>query len=792
MTNYNNMKRYFKSIQESSTSMGKSDGTVKSSRVDVNTYLEELESDPGLRIPILDHPSKVRDQVRRAYMQKGPCQPHLKPFPSEKVGPQSRAFNVAWYADYQDWLEYSVSKDAAFCLYCYLFKEDVGGQSGGDAFVSKGFRNFKLAKSRLHTHVGKPFSAHNTARKMCEALMNEKQHIQTFFVKQSEQARSEYRTRLEAVVDCIRLLLRQGLAFRGDDESEDSSNQGNFLAILKFLSDHDDDIKANSLSNAPENLKLTSPDIQKDIVRAAAFETLDVIIKGIGDSMFSILVDESRDVSIKEQMAVVLRYVDKDGHVIERFVGIEHVANTTAVSLKGAIDKLFSRYGLSISKLRGQGYDGASNMQGEFKGLKTLILKENPSAFYVHCFAHQLQLALVAVAKKHILVGYLFSVVTRVINVVGSSSKRCDILREKQDVVISEALKRGEIASGRGLNQETNLKRPSDTRWDSHYATLVSFINLFSPITDVLGTVVDDARESEQKFEASNLMGLMSTFDFIFSLHFMKALLGITNELSKALQRKDQDIANAMKLVEICKKRLQAMRDNGWDSFLIQVSTFCAKYNVYVPTMDDIYVVQGRSRRNAQEMTNLHHFRVEFFYAVIDMQLQELNERFNEVNTELLLSLASLCPSDSFEAFDKERLIRFAEYYPRDFSTFELTMLDNQLETYILDVSSTENFLGLKSIGDLAEKMVETKKHIVYPLVYRLITLALILPVVTATVERVFSSMNILKSRLRNRMGDQFMNDCLLVYIEKDIFNSLDNEVIMQRFQNMKSRRGRL
>ncbi|KAM6582917.1 hypothetical protein CsatB_009919 [Cannabis sativa] len=734
--------------------MGKSDGTVKSSRVDVNTYLEELESDPGLRIPILDHPSKVRDQVRRAYMQKGPCQPHLKP--SEKVGPQSRAFNVAWYADYQDWLEYSVSKDAAFCLYCYLFKEDVGGQSGGDAFVSKGFRNFKLAKSRLHTHVGKPFSAHNTARKMFEALMNEKQHIQTFFVKQSEQARSEYRTRLEAVVDCIRLLLRQGLAFRGDDESEDSSNQGNFLAILKFLSGHDDDIKAVSLSNAPENLKLTSPDIQKDIVRAAAFETLDVIIKGIGDSVFSILVDESRDVSIKEQMAVVLRY------------------------------------GLSISKLRGQGYDGASNMQGEFKGLKTLILKENPSAFYVHCFAHQLQLALVAVAKKHILVGYLFSVVTRVINVVGSSSERCDILREKQDVVISEALKRGEIASGRRLNQETNLKRPSDTRWDSHYATLVSFINLFSPITDVLGTIVDDARESEQKFEASNLMGLMSTFDFIFSLHFMKALLGITNELSKALQRKDQDIANAMKLVEICKKRLQAMRDNGWDSFLIQVSTFCAKYNVYVPTMDDIYVVQGRSRRNAQEMTNLHHFRVEFFYAVIDMQLQELNERFNEVNTELLLSLAFLCPSDSFEAFDKERLIRFAEYYPRDFSTFELTMLDNQLETYILDVSSTENFLGLKSIGDLAEKMVETKKHIVYPLVYRLITLALILPVVTATVERVFSSMNILKSRLRNRMGDQFMNDCLLVYIEKDIFNSLDNEVIMQRFQNMKSRRGRL
>ena len=104
----------------------------------------------------------------------------------------------------------------------------------------------------------------------------------------------------------------------------------------------------------------------------------------------------------------------------------------------------------------------------------------------------------------------------------------------------------------------------------------------------------------------------------------------------------------------------------------------------------------------------------------------------------------------------------------------------------------SKQFLGLKNIGDLAQKMVETKKNCVYPLVYRLITLALILPVVTATVERVFSAMNVIKNRLRNRMGDQWMNDNLLVYIEKDIFNSLDNEVIMQRFQGMKTRRGQL
>ena len=101
-------------------------------------------------------------------------------------------------------------------------------------------------------------------------------------------------------------------------------------------------------------------------------------------------------------MAVVLRYVDEKGHVIKLFISIEHVTCTTALSLKAAIDGLFSRHGLSMSRLRGQDYDGASNMRGEFNGLKTLILKENECIFYVHCFAHQLQLALVTEAKNHI------------------------------------------------------------------------------------------------------------------------------------------------------------------------------------------------------------------------------------------------------------------------------------------------------------------------------------------------------------------------------------------------------
>ena len=120
-----------------------------------------------------------------------------------------------------------------------------------------------------------------------------------------------------------------------------------------------------------------------------ARETSKVIIKDLNNEFFSILVEELRDISMKKQMTPVLRYVNKKG-IIEQLLGIVHVASTLALSLKYAIECLLCEHNLSSSKLCGQGYDEASNMQGDINGLKTLILKENKSAFYVHCFAHQL------------------------------------------------------------------------------------------------------------------------------------------------------------------------------------------------------------------------------------------------------------------------------------------------------------------------------------------------------------------------------------------------------------------
>ena len=72
------------------------------------------------------------------------------------------------------------------------------------------------------------------------------------------------------------------------------------------------------------------------------------------------------------------------------------------------------------------------------------------------------------------------------VNIIGASTKRCDILREKQVAKVFEALENNELSSGQGLNQETSLKRPGDTRWGSHYNTIIRIIFMFSSTVEIL------------------------------------------------------------------------------------------------------------------------------------------------------------------------------------------------------------------------------------------------------------------------------------------------------------------
>ncbi|XP_013723174.2 zinc finger MYM-type protein 1-like [Brassica napus] len=749
--------------------------------------VDDLAFDPAKRKKIQEYDHNQIDEVRRIYLTRGPCQPRGHTFKQKSIGGVWRRFNPQWFDQYPDWLEYSVEQEKAFCLFCYLFRVQVGKQGGSDTFVSTGFSSWNKVDS-FSKHVGDHSSFHNDAKNKCEDLMRQGQSIKHALHKQTDIVKSDYRIRLGASIDVCRHLLHQGLSFRAHDEKEESTNKGNFLELLKYTARQNEAVKKVVLHNAPKNNQMTSPPIQKDIAHCFAEEVTKSVIQEINNDVFGLLVDESADVSDKEQMAVVFRFVDKFGLVKERFIGISHVKDTSSLTLKYAIDALFAKHGLSLKKVRGQGYDGASNMKGEFNGLRSLILKESRSAYYVHCFAHQLQLVVVAVAKKHVEVGEFFDMVHVLLNAVGASCKRKLILTESNRKRMEEGISKGTIKTGTGLNQDLSLKRPGNTRWGSHYKTLLRLGEMFPCIIEVLEHIQTEGMDGSKRQQAFGLLKYFHTFDCVFYLQLMLVILGLTNNLSKALQKRDQEILNAVSLVGSTKRQLQKLRDEGWENFVATVYSFSENNKTEVLDMEEEFVDSSRPRKKTG-ITNLHHYKVDCFYTVLDMQLQEFNDRFDEVNSELLVCMASLSPIDSFRQFDKSMLMRLAELYQDDFSSMERRSLEQQLDIYLDNVQKDERFTNLESLGDLARVLVDTRKHLSHPLVYRLLKLCLILPVATASVERCFSAMNIVKTTSRNSIGDEFLSDCLVCFIEKQVLETVTNETVIKRFQDMSERR---
>jgi hypothetical protein len=228
---------------------------------------------------------------------------------------------------------------------------------------------------------------------------------------------------------------------------------------------------------------------------------------------------------------LLCRFVNDEGKVVERFLGLKHVERCTTAALKETLVGMLSSHKLSISMLCGQGYDGAFNMRGEFNGVQKLIRDENPYAFYVHCFAHQLQLVVVTVSTSTPAIADFFNYVSLIVNTVGASCMRKDVLLAKHHDVLLEKLEKGEISSGRGLNQESSLARPRDTRWGSHLKTLVRILVMWEAILEVLEIVKKDFVKPTCNGGAFGIIGKMESFDFVFIMHLMIELLSITNSL---------------------------------------------------------------------------------------------------------------------------------------------------------------------------------------------------------------------------------------------------------------------
>ncbi|XP_050136193.1 uncharacterized protein LOC126611924 [Malus sylvestris] len=192
-----------------------------------------------------------------------------------------------------------------------------------------------------------------------------------------------------------------------------------------------------------------------------------------------------------------------------------------------------------------------------------------------------------------------------------------------------------------------------------------------------------------------------------------------------------------MTLVKVCKQILQSLRDDDFGDLLDDVQKSCEEHDIVVPNIEDLHFIPGKSKRKAPRLTNFHYYRVNLYFQVLDTQLKELNDRFDEVNTKLLLCMAYLSPVNNFASFDKAKIVRQAQLYPQDFDRMDLMNLPLQLDNYIHDMKMHSEFSSLREIGDLTKELVKTGRCASYILVYKLLTLALVLLVATASVERV-------------------------------------------------------
>ena len=296
------------------------------------------------------------------------------------------------------------------------------------------------------------------------------------------------------ILEIIIFLAQHNLSFRGHQESESAQNRGNFLGLVTHQAKHDPVLKEH-LEKSKKNCQYLSPDIQNEFISLLADAVIDkIIVRAKEAKYFTLLLDETSDISRQERVSFILRYVNGTGTIEEHFIGVTAVKQTDHETLVLAIKEVFEKYGLSLHNLCGQGYDGAANMSSPYSGVQAMIRKENNKAIYMHCHAHILNLVLVESCSKNTIACNFFGDVQSLYVFIEGSTKHHSIFVDMQKT---------ELCS---TKQPVTLKRLSDTRWACRVNSLIAVKSTLPAIVSTLEKIVDSDHDSCSMSEANGLL----------------------------------------------------------------------------------------------------------------------------------------------------------------------------------------------------------------------------------------------------------------------------------------------
>ena len=256
------------------------------------------------------------------------------------------------------------------------------------------------AISRVSKHASGKCEMHNFAviaietflRNMRRETVPIDQQINNLLQQQINRNREILKSLFKTTIFCG----KNNIALRGrrDDDPQNASLAGNFQALLEFRIDSGDQTLKHHLETAPRNATYISKTIQNEMITTVGAIIVNNLSQEIRDSKyFSIMSDEAADISNKENLSVVIRFLDSTKTVREEFVGFYLSEDgTTGAAIKDLIVGAVADLGLSMDDCRGQCYDGAGNMSGRLNGASSLIRAEHDKAIYVYCMNHRLNL----------------------------------------------------------------------------------------------------------------------------------------------------------------------------------------------------------------------------------------------------------------------------------------------------------------------------------------------------------------------------------------------------------------
>lgn len=334
--------------------------------------------------------------------------------------------------------------------------------------------------------------------------------------KKNEDELHARRETLVQLFDTLRFLARQGLATRGHiDESS------NYKQLLNLRAK--DSPRLSSWLKS-EKYKWLSHQVEAEMLEVLSHSVLRQLLEDIRPhEYFSLIVDETTDISQVEQVSLCIRHVDAHYNILDDFLGLYAIPKTDAATMVSIVKDFLCRFNLPLANLRAQCYDGASNMAGVHTGVQRRIRDEQPKVVYVHCTNHSLNLAVQEASSRVRCVRDTLSFTNELASFFRDSAKRTAVLES--------------VLADMNKNPRSRLHPLCPTRWTVRARALNSVLKNYKTVMDSLDELSDENGQTGAK--AGGLLDKMRTFECLMGLTICHEVFSIIEQLATALQRTD-------------------------------------------------------------------------------------------------------------------------------------------------------------------------------------------------------------------------------------------------------------